>query len=224
MQTWLVGMVYYGGSKSNGRHQQLMTVYFTPLYLQNVRGFGIIESAALLLPLVLSQVLTTVVSGYVIKWTGRARTSFLAGFVVWLAGQGAQLSFDRMTSVGVIIGCLALGGAAAFAQSSAPSTAATTGPTTQESIAGIAAIPAPAAPLPPGMTRIFDGQRLDGWRQIPPCVRQPGDASQAGNEPGTGRGEHRARRVQQGGDKKEIDLHSLSLHHSRQARFKRQPG
>jgi hypothetical protein len=102
-------MVYYGGSKSNG-HLQLMVVYFTPLYLQNVRGFGIIESAALLLPLVLSQVLTTVVSGYVIKWTGRARTSFLAGFVVWLAGQGAQLSFNRMTSRGVIVGCLLVQG------------------------------------------------------------------------------------------------------------------
>ena len=85
-------------------------VYFTPLYLQNVRAFGIIESAALLLPLVLSQVVTTVVSGYVIKWTGHARTSFLIGFCAWLAGQGAQITFDRTTSKGVIVGCLLIQG------------------------------------------------------------------------------------------------------------------
>jgi hypothetical protein len=50
------------------------------------------------------------------------------------------------------------------AQPSAPSTS----PTTRESIANIASVPAPTAPLPPGMTRIFDGKTLDGWRQIPP--------------------------------------------------------
>ena len=103
-------MVYYGGSELYHSCLVLIEVYFTPLYLQNVRSFGIIESAALLLPLVLSQVLTTVISGYVIKWTGHARNSFLAGFVVWLAGQGAQLSFDRHTSRGVIIGCLLVQG------------------------------------------------------------------------------------------------------------------
>ena len=38
---------------------------------------------------------------------------------------------------------------------------AQTNPTTQPST------PAPAAPLPPGMTRIFDGKSLDGWTQFP---------------------------------------------------------
>lgn len=88
----------------------IYAVYFTPLYLQNVRDFGIIESAALLLPLVLSQVITTLISGYAIKWTGRARTSFMVGFVVWAAGQGAQISFDQTTSNGVIIVCLLIQG------------------------------------------------------------------------------------------------------------------
>jgi len=53
---------------------------------------------------------------------------------------------------------------AAFAQSSAPTTA----PTTQESIANIGSIPPPTAPLPPGMQRIFDGVSTGGWKQIPP--------------------------------------------------------
>jgi hypothetical protein len=31
-----------------------------------------------------------------------------------------------------------------------------------------ASLPIPDAPLPPGMTRIFDGKTLDGWVQLPP--------------------------------------------------------
>jgi hypothetical protein len=110
IQTWLVGIVYYGGSKLQSARLAAYVVYFTPLYLQNVRGFGIIESAALLLPLVLSQVITTSISGYAIKWTGYARSSFLVGFLVWLAGQGAQISFGQETTTGVIVGCLLLQG------------------------------------------------------------------------------------------------------------------
>jgi hypothetical protein len=69
-----------------------------------------ITSAALLLPLVLSQVFTTLLSGYAIKWTNRARPSFLAGFVVWAAGQGAQICFSETTPLGVIVVCLLLQG------------------------------------------------------------------------------------------------------------------
>ncbi|KAL7418362.1 hypothetical protein Q5752_006820 [Cryptotrichosporon argae] len=98
IQTWLVGMVYYGG------------VYFTPLYIQNVLGDSAILSGAYLLPLVLSQTITTTISGYVIKATNRTWASFAVGFVVWFAGQGAQLCFGPETSKGVIIGVLLLQG------------------------------------------------------------------------------------------------------------------
>jgi 3-keto-disaccharide hydrolase len=58
--------------------------------------------------------------------------------------------------------------AACGGRASAQTSAATTAPTTQESIANIGSVPPPAAPLPPNMTRIFDGTSLDGWKQIPP--------------------------------------------------------
>lgn len=67
-------------------------------------------SATLLLPLVISQVLTTAISGYVIKYTNRAWMSFFVGFVVWFAGQGAQLCFDQTTSKGVMVVILLLQG------------------------------------------------------------------------------------------------------------------
>src|SRR5687768_15903790 len=64
---------------------------------------------------------------------------------------------------------LVVSSACAFAAQPAPAPATpTTSPTTQQSIANIASVPAPSAPLPPGMTKIFDGKTLGGWRQIPP--------------------------------------------------------
>ncbi|OCF44230.1 hypothetical protein I317_01848 [Kwoniella heveanensis CBS 569] len=98
IQTWLVGIVFYGG------------IYFVPLYLQNVLGYSPILSAALLLPLVLGQVFTTVISGYVVKYTNRTGSSFHFGFFLWAAGQGAQLCFKKDTTKGLIIGCLILQG------------------------------------------------------------------------------------------------------------------
>jgi len=67
-------------------------------------------SAALLLPLVISQVLTTTISGFVVKYTNRTGASFTVGFIVWFAGQGAQLCFHQETSRGIIIGVLLLQG------------------------------------------------------------------------------------------------------------------
>lgn len=90
--------------------QGLSVVFFTPLYFQNILGTTPIISAALLLPLVISQVLTTTISGFVVKYTNRTGASFTVGFVVWFAGQGAQLCFDQNTSRSVIIGVLLLQG------------------------------------------------------------------------------------------------------------------
>ncbi|WVR08410.1 hypothetical protein IAU60_005465 [Kwoniella sp. DSM 27419] len=98
LQTFLVGIVYYGG------------IYFVPLYLQNVQGDSALLSAALILPLVLGQVLTTTISGFVVKYTNRTWASFFVGFVLWMAGQGAQLCFKSSTGKGVIVGCLLLQG------------------------------------------------------------------------------------------------------------------
>lgn len=98
MQTFLVGICYFGN------------IYMVPLYLQNVLGTSEIMSAALLLPLVLTQTFTTTLSGYVLKWTNRTKTSFCVGFVLWCAGQAGQVAFSRTTSVGVIVGVLLVQG------------------------------------------------------------------------------------------------------------------
>jgi hypothetical protein len=103
-------MVFYGGSECYIVTMAHPSVFFTPLYFQNILGVSPILSAALLLPLVISQVLTTTISGFIVKYTNRTWASFFVGFVVWLAGQGAQLCFDQWTSRSVIIGVLLLQG------------------------------------------------------------------------------------------------------------------
>ncbi|BGP36741.1 hypothetical protein JCM10449v2_000643 [Rhodotorula kratochvilovae] len=97
-QTFLVGIVYFGN------------IYMAPLYFQNVLGISEITSAALLLPLVLTQTFTTTLSGYVLKWTNYTRPSFTVGFLFWFAGQAGQIAFARSTSKGVIIGVLLVQG------------------------------------------------------------------------------------------------------------------
>lgn len=84
----------------------ISSVFYIPLYLQNVLGSSPILSAALLLPLVLTQVFTTTISGFVVKWTDRTASSFYFGFVLWFAGQAAQLCFDIHTSYATIVGVL----------------------------------------------------------------------------------------------------------------------
>jgi hypothetical protein len=56
----------------------------------------------MLLCLVVVQVISTVISGYVVKWTGRTWSSFAVGFLLLTAGQGGQLCFALNTSAAVI--------------------------------------------------------------------------------------------------------------------------
>lgn len=74
-----------------------------------------IKSAAVLLPLVLSQTVTTTLSGLWVKRTGYTKSSFVLGFTLWTAGEAAQLCFDRTTSIGVIVGVLLIQGLGAGA-------------------------------------------------------------------------------------------------------------
>ncbi|BGP12769.1 hypothetical protein JCM10213v2_000686 [Rhodosporidiobolus nylandii] len=97
-QTFLVGIAYFGN------------IYQIPLYLQNVLGHNAITSAALLLPLVLTQTATTTLCGYIVKWTNHTRASFTIGFLMWTVGVAAQVTFGRSSSTGEIVGILLLQG------------------------------------------------------------------------------------------------------------------
>lgn len=92
-----------------------LLVYYIPIYLQTVLGYSAITAAALMLPLVLVQVLSTTISGFVVKYTDRTFSSFFCGFILWTAGQAGQVAFDRHTKIAVIIGVLLVQGLGAGA-------------------------------------------------------------------------------------------------------------
>lgn len=72
VQNFLFGYCYYAG------------LYFIPLYLQNVRGVTPIESAALLISLVIPQAIVSVGSGFYITHFSRYGEVIWAGFTCWM--------------------------------------------------------------------------------------------------------------------------------------------
>src|SRR4051794_35899498 len=76
--------------------------------------------------------------------------------------------FMKLTALfGATLALLCMGTDLTLAQTTAPTTAPTTLPSG----------PPPTLPLPPGMTRIFDGKTLEGWVQIPENSWQVKDGS-----------------------------------------------
>jgi EmrB/QacA subfamily drug resistance transporter len=98
VQTWFVGMVMYGN------------LYMAPLYLQNVLGYSPIMAGVMMIPYLVGQIVTTTIAGFVVNATGTNKPGFTIGFLLWAAGQGAQICFGKSTSVGVVVGILLLQG------------------------------------------------------------------------------------------------------------------
>lgn len=71
LQNFLFGYVYYAD------------LYFIPLYFQNVRGVTPIESAALLISLVIPQSIVSIGSGFYITRFSRYGEVIWAGFICW---------------------------------------------------------------------------------------------------------------------------------------------
>lgn len=116
LQTFFVGMIFYGGTFFTPMyaHSPLTPIRLsyqsTHRYLQNVLGYSPLMSGVLILPLVLVQVFSTTLSGFIIEKMDRIQPSIIVGFALWLAGQAAQTVFDRNTSVGTIVGILLVQG------------------------------------------------------------------------------------------------------------------
>ena len=71
LQNFLFGYCYYA------------SMYFLPLYFQNVRGMQPLDSALLLIALVISQALLSVASGFYITFFSRYGEVIWSGFICW---------------------------------------------------------------------------------------------------------------------------------------------
>ncbi|KAK4498724.1 hypothetical protein PRZ48_009234 [Zasmidium cellare] len=90
-QNFLFGMAYYS------------ELYYIPLYLENVRGYTPLVSAALTVPLVIAQASISAVSGQYISRMGRYGEVLWSGFAMWVLGAGLMIMFNRGTSIVAIV-------------------------------------------------------------------------------------------------------------------------
>ncbi|KAI9745932.1 MAG: hypothetical protein M1818_000613 [Claussenomyces sp. TS43310] len=86
-------------------------LYFLPIYYQEVRQFSPLRSATLILPLLIFQSVTGVLSGPLMSRLTRFRPIMCYGFALWFLGAGLKLLFSRTTSTGVYIAALFIEGA-----------------------------------------------------------------------------------------------------------------
>lgn len=97
-QNFLFGIVYYS------------ELYYLPIYYQNVRGWNPLIAAALTIPLVVSQSLTSILSGLYISKTKRYGGVIWLGYILWIIGTSLKCTFNRKTHPAVIASILILEG------------------------------------------------------------------------------------------------------------------
>lgn len=97
-QNFFFGMVYYSN------------LYYIPLYIQNVRGWDTIISAAFLVAINVPQSIVSTLTGIFISRYKRYGVVIWTGFTVWTLGAGLICSFSRTTSPAAVAAILSISG------------------------------------------------------------------------------------------------------------------
>lgn len=80
-------------------------IYYIPSFFQLAYNLSPIKSGALLLPITLTQTISSTLSGLIVHWTGRYRESIITGWIAWAVGLGLYSTMDAAHfSVGRAIG------------------------------------------------------------------------------------------------------------------------
>jgi hypothetical protein len=69
-------------------------VYYIPSFFQLAYGMSAVKSGALLLPITLTQTISSTLSGLIVHWTGRYRESIITGWAAWAVGLGCYSTLD----------------------------------------------------------------------------------------------------------------------------------
>ena len=90
-QNFLIGIVFYS------------LLYYLPIYYQSARQMSVIASAALILPLVITQSIASILSGQYISRIGRYGEVIWLGYACWTLGAGLHLIFSRtIPTIGIV--------------------------------------------------------------------------------------------------------------------------
>ncbi|KAL4862979.1 hypothetical protein BDV12DRAFT_178028 [Aspergillus spectabilis] len=84
--------------------------YYLPLWFQAVRGASPLRSGVLILPMMVTEALTDIISGVLLHRIGRYREITWVGVVLMTLGTGLLIHLDRATSYGTIVAFEIVGG------------------------------------------------------------------------------------------------------------------
>ena len=86
------------------------TIYFLPVFVQGVIGNSVTNSGAILVPLLVAMIITSIGSGQLISRTGRYKMPLIAGMLLMLAGYALLAQLDiNSTNQQVIVAMIVIG-------------------------------------------------------------------------------------------------------------------
>lgn len=83
VQNWLIGLCYFS------------LLYYLPIFYQSARRMSLISSAALLIPMVIPQSISSALAGQYMSRTGRYGEVIWMGYICWTIATGLQCLFSR---------------------------------------------------------------------------------------------------------------------------------
>lgn len=98
VQNLMIGLAYYS------------LLYYLPLFYQIVRQMSVIQSALMILPVVLPQSLASIASGQYMSRFNRYGELIWAGFSLWVAAAAVESRFSRTFPLAGIIVTLVIQG------------------------------------------------------------------------------------------------------------------
>ena len=87
-----------------------LLLFFVPQFAQVVKGYTGVKAGLTLIPLMVLQAVTSIISGVIISKTGRYKLVIVSGFGIYSIGVGLLSLLNEHSSVGIIIGFLLLSG------------------------------------------------------------------------------------------------------------------
>lgn len=109
LRLWRSSIFTYSNIASVGVAMSMFgAIYFLPVFVQGVIGNSVTNSGAILVPMLVAMIVTSVIGGQLISRTGRYKSQLLAGLAVMGAGYYLLSTFDVSTTNQQVIAAMVL--------------------------------------------------------------------------------------------------------------------
>ncbi len=111
LHLWKSGIFTFSNIASIGVAMTMFgTIYFLPVFVQGVIGNSVTNSGAILVPMLVAMIITSIGSGQLISRTGRYKMVLIAGMLLMIAGYALLAQLDiHSTNQQVIVAMIVIG-------------------------------------------------------------------------------------------------------------------